>query len=70
MAVLDELARAHGTTRTVIALAFVLGHPAGVVPIVGTGRPERIREAATAVKVQLDKAEVYRLIAAAGRVLP
>ena len=69
-AVLDELARAHGTTRTVIALAFVLGHPAGVVPIVGTGRPERIREAATAASVQLDKADVYRLIAAAGRVLP
>jgi aryl-alcohol dehydrogenase-like predicted oxidoreductase len=68
--VLDELAAAHGCTRTAIALAFVLAHPAGVIPIVGTGKPERIREAATAADVQLNKAECYRLIAAAGRYLP
>lgn len=68
--VLDELAVSHGTTRTGIALAFLLAHPAGVIPIAGSGRPERIREAAAAASVTLDKAECYRLIAAAGRHLP
>lgn len=68
--VLDELASAHSATRTGIALAFVLAHPAGIIPIIGTGQPERIREAAAAVDVSLSKADCYRLIAAAGRHLP
>lgn len=68
--VLDGLAAARGATRTQVALAFLLAHPAGVVPIVGTNTPERIREAAGAASVALDKAECYRLIAAAGRALP
>ncbi len=69
-AVVDELANTHHTTRSGIALAFVLMHPAGVIPIIGTGKLERIRDAATAVNIKLSKAECYRLIAAAGRVLP
>lgn len=69
-AVMDELAQTHSTTRTGIALAFVLAHPAGVIPIVGTGKPERIRESAAAADVRLSKAECYKLIAAAGRKLP
>ena len=67
---LDELASAHSASRAGIALAFVLAHPAGIVPIVGTGKPERIREAAEAANVKLTKAECYSLIAAAGRNLP
>ena len=69
-ALIDELAAAHSTTRTGIALAFVLAHPAGIIPIIGTGKPERIREAAAATEVNLTKAECYRLISAAGRALP
>ena len=69
-AVLDELAGAYNSTRTGIALAFLLGHPAGVIPIVGTGRPERIVEAAAAADVVLAKDDCYRLVAAAGRSLP
>jgi aryl-alcohol dehydrogenase-like predicted oxidoreductase len=68
--VMDELAESHSTTRNGIALAFVLAHPAGVIPIVGTGNLDRIRESAAAVDVKLNKAECYRLIAASGRVLP
>ncbi len=67
---LDELASTHSTSRTGIALAFVLAHPAGVIPIIGTGKPERIRESAEAANIKLTKAECYSLIAAAGRVLP
>jgi aryl-alcohol dehydrogenase-like predicted oxidoreductase len=67
---LDGLASAHSTTRTGIALAFVLAHPAGIIPIIGTGQPERIRESADAVNVKLSKGDCYRLIAASGRELP
>ena len=67
---LDELAEQHSTSRTGIALAFILAHPAGIIPIVGTGKPERIREAAAATDVHLTKAQCYQLIAATGRPLP
>ncbi len=68
--VLDDLAATHGATRTQIALAFVLAHPAGVIPIIGTGDIARITEAAGAGQITLAKDDCYRLIAAAGRVLP
>jgi aryl-alcohol dehydrogenase-like predicted oxidoreductase len=68
--VMDELASTHETSRTGVALAFILAHPAGVIPIVGTGNLGRIRDSAAAVNVKLSKAECYRLIAASGRALP
>lgn len=67
---LDELAEHHGATRTQIALAFVLTHPAGVIPIIGTGNVDRIEESASAAVIALAKDDSYRLIAAAGRPLP
>jgi predicted oxidoreductase len=69
--VLDELAGAHGVSRTVIALAWLLRHPAGIVPIVGTTNPDRIREAVQAVETRLDREDWYRLLTAArGEPLP
>jgi predicted oxidoreductase len=68
--VLDELAQGHGTTRGQIALAFVLAHPAGIIPIIGSGDVDRIRLSAAAADVSLAKDDCYRIIAAAGRALP
>ena len=68
--VLDELGLAHSATRTQVALAFVLYHPAGVIPIIGTGNLERIIESAGASEIVLAKDDSYRIIAAAGRPLP
>ena len=68
--VMDELAKTHSTDRNGIALAFVLAHPAGVIPIIGTGKLERITQSAGAADVKLTKAECYQLIAASGRNLP
>jgi predicted oxidoreductase len=67
---LDELGTTHGATRTQIALAFILAHPAGVIPIIGTGQIQRIVESAAAANITLAKEDCYRLIAAAGRALP
>ncbi|NJN06014.1 MAG: aldo/keto reductase [Rhodobacteraceae bacterium] len=65
VAELDRLAKTHNTTRANVALAWLLRHPAGVVPIVGSADPARIREAATAGKVELSREEWYRLLAVA-----
>jgi aryl-alcohol dehydrogenase-like predicted oxidoreductase len=67
---LGELATGYGGTPTQIALSFLLAHPAGVIPIIGTGKPERILEAAGASEIELTKDDCYRIIAAAGRQLP
>jgi predicted oxidoreductase len=68
---LAEVAGRHDVDVTAAALAWVLHHPAGVVPIVGTQRVERIRAAAAATTVRLDRAEWYRvLVAARGEPLP
>lgn len=69
--VLDQLAAAHQTTRAVIALAWVLRHPAGILPIIGSTEPSRIAEAARAADLQLSREEWYRLLEAAkGQRLP
>jgi predicted oxidoreductase len=65
IAVLDEIAAARSTTRSVIALAWLLRHPAKIVPIIGTSNPERIKAAAAAATVELTREEWYRLLTAA-----
>jgi predicted oxidoreductase len=68
---LDVEAGAHGTTRGNVALAWLLKHPAGIVPIVGSTRPEKIREAADAAEIELTREAWYRLLEAArGEKLP
>jgi predicted oxidoreductase len=69
--VLDEIARVRGVNRTVIAYAWLLRHPAGIVPIVGSTEPARIREAVRATETGLTREEWYRLfVAARGEPLP
>ena len=62
---LDELARAHGTTRSAVALAFVMRHPSRPMPILGTQNPARIAAATDALKINLSRAEWYSLVVAA-----
>jgi len=71
VAALDAVARARGTTRMVVALAWLLKHPAKIVPIVGSVNPDRIREATQALDLDLTRDEWYRLLLAArGEPLP
>ena len=62
--VLDRLAEHHGTGRTAVAIAFVLAHPSRPVALLGTQNPERLADAAQAVAVPLDRADVYAIIEA------
>jgi len=68
---LDDLAAAHNTTRTAINLSWLLMHPAGILPIMGTTKPDRIREAPAAFDVTLTREEWYKLyVTARGSNLP
>ena len=68
---LEALARARGVPRSAVALAFLMVHPAGVIPIVGSQRTERISECAQATRVELGRGEWYGLVEASlGEKLP
>jgi predicted oxidoreductase len=70
-AALDTVAAAHGVTRTAAAYSWIMAHPAGVIPIVGSQQPERIAEAANALDVRWTRADWYAvLVAARGVPLP
>jgi predicted oxidoreductase len=69
--VLDLVSRERGVTRSVAALAWLLKHPAKIVPVVGSTNPERIRDAINATEIELTRDEWYRLMEAAiGQRLP
>jgi predicted oxidoreductase len=71
LAKLDETALRHGVSRSVVALAWLLRHPAGIVPIVGSVQPDRIRDAVGADDFELSREEWYALLVAArGQGLP
>ena len=63
--VVDAIAEAHGVSRTVVALAWLLKHPAKIQPIIGSTNPDHIREAAKATDLELTREEWYRLLLAA-----
>lgn len=71
LAELDRIAGERGRSRMAVALAWLLRHPAGIVPIVGSTQPGRIREAAVAAEIELSREEWYRLLVAGrGTALP
>jgi predicted oxidoreductase len=67
---LDEIAAAHGVTPTGIAVAWITRHPARMQVVLGTTKPERVRECVAGAGVELSRPEWYRLFRAAGHILP
>jgi predicted oxidoreductase len=71
VAELAEQAAEHRASSTAVALAWLLKHPSQIMPIIGSTNPARIRDAATALDIELDRAAWYRLLEAArGEPLP
>lgn len=64
-AVVGELAAAKAVSREAVVLAWLLRHPARIVPIIGTTKPDRIAASCQADNVQLSREEWYRLYEAA-----
>ncbi|WP_419917635.1 aldo/keto reductase [Candidatus Poriferisocius sp.] len=64
VAALDRLAEHHATSRSALAIAFVLAHPSRPVALLGTQNPQRLADAAQAAAISLDRADVYSIIEA------
>ncbi len=67
---LDKLAKAYKVTPTGIAVAWITRHPANIQVVLGTTKPNRVRESAAGCDVQLTREEWYRLFRAAGHIVP
>lgn len=68
---LDRVATIHGVSRSVAAYSWLIAHPAGIVPIIGSQQAVRITEAAQSLNVRWNRTDWYAvLVAARGERLP
>lgn len=68
--VMKELADEYHVTKSAIALAWLLRHPACMQPIVGTTSSDHLKEACQAIDVNLTRQEWYDLYLASDKPLP
>ena len=67
---LAEIGEKYGLTKTGVAAAWILRHPANVQLIAGTMNPEHLTEICKAADVTLTRSEWYEIYRSAGHMLP
>jgi predicted oxidoreductase len=67
---LSEIAERYGITKTGVATAWILRHPANMQLIAGTMTPARLKEICNASDITLTRAEWYEIYRSAGHCLP
>lgn len=68
---LARVAAAHGIQPDAVAIAWLLAHPANILPVVGTNHPQRLAALSDAFKVNMDRETWFELwTAAAGQEVP
>lgn len=68
---LRQIGDALGASIDQVALAWILKHPARIVPILGTGKIDRIRNAVKAESLELSRERWFRIwVASTGERLP
>jgi|TARA_B110001450_G_scaffold174885_1_gene163282 predicted oxidoreductase len=71
LTVLEPLATAFEVTPQAIALAWLLQHSSGILPVVGTTKAENLEAAQAALNIKLDRQQWYTIYqAATGTTLP
>lgn len=61
---IKPLRKKYNATISQLLLAWILKHPAGVYPVVGTANPERLKESAEAVYIALEQEDWFILLTA------
>ena len=67
---LAAIAESHGASPAAVMLAWLLHHPAGIVPVIGASSPEHIADNCRAIDVKLSDGEWNSLFRAAAGVQP
>jgi predicted oxidoreductase len=70
-AALDQVAATQGASRSAAAYSWLMAHPAGIIPIIGSQQAERIAEGAASIKLRWSREDWYAvMVAARGEPLP
>ena len=69
-AMLDTIAEKYDTTKTAVATAWILTHPAEIQVTAGSMNPSRIKEIALGTDIKLSRKDWYDLYKASGKRLP
>ena len=64
-AVLDRIAQDHGVGADAVAVAWLLRHPANILPVMGTNSIARIKALGDAARVSLDRQTWFEIYTAA-----
>ena len=68
---LSDVAQAHGVDSAAVAVAWLLAHPARIMPVMGTNTLSRIATLSDALKIDMDRQTWFTLYtAASGREVP
>lgn len=68
---LQEMAEEYGVSPAQLAIAWILMHPSGIIPILGSTDPVEIAAMTEALQIDLSREDWYRLLVAArGERLP
>lgn len=62
--VLDELCSQYNAPENQLLLAFLLKHPAKILPVIGTSKAETVKELKKSVSLDLDRVDWFRLLKA------
>ncbi|MEO1797263.1 MAG: aldo/keto reductase [Pseudomonadota bacterium] len=65
MDVLGRVAQENGVDETAVAVAWLLAHPAQIIPVMGTNNLSRIKGFSDAMKVDMDRQTWFELYTAA-----
>ncbi|MBR3594478.1 MAG: aldo/keto reductase [Clostridia bacterium] len=68
--VLEKTGNKYGVSKTTIAIAWILRHPAKMQPITGTTNLTRLVDCLKGSEIQITRAEWYEIYRAAGNKLP
>ena len=67
---LEEIAEKYSVSKTSIAFAWILRHPAKMQPVTGTTNLTRLTDCIRASEIKLSREEWYEIYRAAGNILP
>lgn len=67
---LEEIGEKYGVSKTAVAFAWILRHPAKMQPVTGTTNLTRLTDCIKASEVRLTREEWYEIYRAAGNILP
>lgn len=65
ISIMTRLAEKQGGDASAIALAWLMAHPASIVPVVGTNNLDRLRTLSSAFDIELDREDWFEIYTAA-----